>query len=144
MDNKKSNYDYYKLRSVLRDAGLTVDQAHALASGIEAESPGLIKKALDSRFEKLFEAEHAEERQQQERDSQTLSELEEIDRQVTQAMSDSMHPATETFSREQLRESMARIRAQEEMQLSARELADARESAARAMSLPGDNWKDLL
>lgn len=139
-----TNEEYMKMRRACIGAGLSNSDAIRLRTALETGSEELLKNVLDEHSTKtLREIQAAELKAAQAKES-AIDELSSLAQTSAAAMADPAHPdKSPLLNRSELEEILS-ANNREEPELSEEQLKQLEEQTARAMALPGDDWKNYL
>lgn len=143
MNEKTKSFEEWRLTDMFRRAG--IENPQIAASAVLTGSSDLMRRAIERTVDALSVEKNKAEREAKEAKEAKLSELAALDRQISESLADPMfsHNSAPLLSRQEL-EAVYQSNAAEEPELSEEQLKQLEEQTARAMTLPGSDWRNYL
>lgn len=139
-----TNEEYVKMRQACIGAGLSNNDAIRLRTALETGSEELLKNILDEHSTKTLREIQATELKAAQAKESAIDELSSLAQTAAAAMTDPVHPDKAPFLSKKELESVYQNITVEEPELSEEQLKQLEEQTARAMTLPGSDWRNYL
>ena len=139
-----TNEEYMKMRRACIGAGLSNSDAIRLRTALETGSEELLKSVLDGHSTKALKAIQTEEAKARQAKTSEIDELADLARAAAAAMADPAHPDNAPLLDRSELEEVWSANNREEPALSEEQLKQLEEQTARAMTMPGSDWREIL
>lgn len=139
-----TNEEFRKLQLACREAGLSNNDAIRIRAAAETGAGSLLKSVLDGNTAGALKAIQAEEAKARQTKASGIDELANLARTAAAAMADPAHPDNAPLLDRSELEEVWSANNREAPALSEEQLKQLEEQTARAMTMPGSDWRNYL